>query len=193
MKMWFLSVEQRWLCCLRKPVCISHAMQPRWNTPNRHKSCFSRKLFPKSLCYIWIGSALGAESLALCEHVSKSSATTLSVRSALLSTPPSDICNWKIGNFTLRLIIVNAERLPHTYVVNWRWRYINFVFFTVQPADLISFVFFILKKIWKQMWISGVLKESMKLRPEVWLHRKETLHPLPGGLHKTKVHSTDHC
>lgn len=31
-----VPVEQRLPCCLRKPVCISHAMQPRWNTLDCH-------------------------------------------------------------------------------------------------------------------------------------------------------------
>lgn len=37
-EMWFLYVPagQRLPCCLRKPVCISHAMQSRWNTLDGH-------------------------------------------------------------------------------------------------------------------------------------------------------------
>lgn len=110
----FLHVptEQRLLCCLRKSVCINHAMRPHWITLDCHKSSFSRKLFPKSVCYIWIGSAFSAESLALCELVSKSSATVLSVLNALLSTPSLDICNWKIGNFMLCLILLHADGTP---------------------------------------------------------------------------------
>lgn len=112
----FLHVptEQRLLCCLRKSVCINHAMRPHWITLDCHKSSFSRKLFPKSVCYIWIGSAFSAESLALCEHVSKSSATVLSVLNALLSTPSLDICNWKIGNFMLCLILLHADGHSNT-------------------------------------------------------------------------------
>lgn len=81
-------VGQRLLCCLRKPVCISHARQSSLKHAGLAINHVFQGIFvPKSLRYIWIGPGSRGQSP---KHVSEISALTLSVPSSILSTPILD-------------------------------------------------------------------------------------------------------
>lgn len=72
---------------------------------------FQGNLFPRAGAIFELALLLGAESLALREHVSKSSALR-----TLLSTPAATHV-WYEGNVTPGVVILCAEWVPHMHVL----------------------------------------------------------------------------